>query len=174
LTVSAVPACRVASCDPVLGCVLSEPSGTDCPPQITHPPTPQSAIFGGRAHFTVIASGTGPLSYQWRRNGSPLSDGGTVSGATTDVLTLTGLAYTDAAGYSVVVSNTWGIETSPDAALSLAIPQPGDVDTSFDAGGAIDGTVYDMAIQSDGKAIIGGSFTSIQGGVRGRVARLNT
>ena len=62
------------------------------------------------------------------------------------------------------------------AAVKLVVQswaQPGAVDVTFDAGSATDGTVYTMALQGDGKLIIGGDFTIADREVRGRIARLN-
>lgn len=48
------------------------------------------------------------------------------------------------------------------------------VDTSFDSGTATNSDIYGMALQSDGKIVIGGGFTTYQGVARRRIARLNT
>jgi len=64
--------------------------------------------------FNVVATGTPPLSYQWRFNGQPLSDRpagigtSSISGATTDTLTVDNVDYSDAAIYTVEVSNGIG------------------------------------------------------------------
>ncbi len=51
----------------------------------------------------------------------------------------------------------------------------GTLDTTFNYGGAgADLTVFAMAVQADGKVIIGGSFLSYNGGAAIRIARLNT
>jgi uncharacterized delta-60 repeat protein len=49
----------------------------------------------------------------------------------------------------------------------------GSVDTSFDPGAGADGRVRGIAVQPDGKMIIGGSFTTVDGVGRNRIARLN-
>jgi len=49
----------------------------------------------------------------------------------------------------------------------------GDVDLSFDPGFGVDGTVYDVVVQPDGKVLIGGDFTTVKGLVRTNIARLN-
>lgn len=51
--------------------------------------------------------------------------------------------------------------------------QPGEIDLSFDPGSSIDGAVFACQQQSGGKWIIAGSFTTIHGTKRGRIARLN-
>lgn len=51
----------------------------------------------------------------------------------------------------------------------------GSLDTTFNPSGtAANGTVYAIAVQADGKIIIGGGFTSYNGTGRNRLARLNT
>ncbi|EEF57641.1 delta-60 repeat domain-containing protein [Pedosphaera parvula] len=50
---------------------------------------------------------------------------------------------------------------------------PGDVDLSFDPGSGINGSVSSVVAQSDGKIIIGGTFSTVRGAVRNFIARLN-
>ena len=51
----------------------------------------------------------------------------------------------------------------------------GTLDNTFNAGtGAVNGTILDIGIQSDGKIIVVGSFTDFNGNTVGRVARLNS
>src|SRR5439155_26989178 len=47
------------------------------------------------------------------------------------------------------------------------------LDSSFDHGSGADGTVYALARQADGKALLGGAFTNINGVARHGNARLN-
>ena len=49
----------------------------------------------------------------------------------------------------------------------------GSVDGSFDPGSGANNAIYCMALQADGKIVIGGSFTSYNGTLINRVARLN-
>ena len=63
------------------------------------------------------------------------------------------------------------------AVLALAFTinaQPGILDPTFDPGTGANNAVFTSAIQSDGKIIIGGSFTSFNGTSRNRIARLKT
>lgn len=87
-------------------------------PGIVAQPLDQSVAPGQSAFFSVTASGTAPLSYQWNLNGAPLP------GATGSTLTLTSPQATDAGGYSVVVSNIAGSVTSSVANLSVTNPTP--------------------------------------------------
>jgi uncharacterized delta-60 repeat protein len=49
----------------------------------------------------------------------------------------------------------------------------GSLDGNFDPGTGVNGTVYSIALQPDGKVLIGGSFTSVNGTNRNNIARLN-
>jgi uncharacterized delta-60 repeat protein len=50
----------------------------------------------------------------------------------------------------------------------------GSLDTSFTAAVAASSYVWSMALQSDGKVLVGGSFTTVGGVSRNRIARLNS
>ena len=69
-------------------------------PQITVQPASQSVFSGVTVSFSVAASGTPPLLYQWRKNGADLTDGGNLSGATSRVLILTNVSTADVGSYS--------------------------------------------------------------------------
>jgi uncharacterized delta-60 repeat protein len=49
---------------------------------------------------------------------------------------------------------------------------PGQLDTTFNIGTGFDGNVYTTLVQSDGKIVVGGRFTRVNGGRRNRLARL--
>jgi uncharacterized delta-60 repeat protein len=50
----------------------------------------------------------------------------------------------------------------------------GSVDMTFNFASGANGTVYAVAVQTDGKILIGGDFTTVNGTPRPRIARLNT
>src|SRR5262249_44058535 len=50
----------------------------------------------------------------------------------------------------------------------------GALDTSFDPGAGANNTVYKVLVQTDGKVLLAGAFTSARGTARNRIARLNT
>jgi hypothetical protein len=83
------------------------------PPTITTPPVGRTVPAGASVTFTVQAGGTGPFSYQWRKDGQP------VPGATRDSLVLTNTALSDAGVYTVEISNTGGKTVSPGARLNV-------------------------------------------------------
>src|SRR5215469_3694301 len=84
------------------------------PPSITTQPASQTVTAGQTATFTVIASGTGPLSYQWQKNGA------NIGGATSSSYTTSATATSDSGStFVVVVTNTAGSVTS--SAVSLTV-----------------------------------------------------
>ena len=96
----------------------------DSPLQITQQPQPQQAFAGDTVSFSVATFGSLPVSYQWLKNGTSLSDGGNVSGSSSRTLTLTNLGVADAAMYSVVVSNVYGAVISAGARLEVIFSPP--------------------------------------------------
>jgi len=88
-------------------------------PIITQQPSNQTAHAGDGASFTVTATALGTLSYQWRKDGVDLADGGNVSGATTDTLTIDPVGVGDAGDYDVLVSDDVCGRAISDAATLL-------------------------------------------------------
>jgi FG-GAP-like repeat/Immunoglobulin I-set domain len=76
-----------------------------------------TVLLGGEARFVGGASGSGILTYQWNKNGSPLSDGANLSGSHTAVLTIQPAEFSDGAAYSVTVSDSCGTVTSNAVSL---------------------------------------------------------
>ncbi len=52
--------------------------------------------------------------------------------------------------------------------------QDGSLDTSFNPGSGVDNQVFSVAVQGDGKVLIGGYFFSVNSAPRNRIARLNS
>ncbi len=88
-------------------------------PTVVKQPASASVYLGGVARFTAEGYG-GQLSYQWNKNGAP------IAGATTTVLTLSGITAADEADYTVTITNPAGTTNSEVAHLTvLAIPTTG-------------------------------------------------
>src|SRR5438034_9397355 len=98
-------------------------------PSINYQPRSQTVILYQQAAFGVIASGTAPLFYQWRKDGVP------IAGATNDQIVLAHAQFSDTGSYSVVVSNAEDSVTSTDALLTVNPSKGGDLDYSFAWGG---------------------------------------
>ena len=133
------------------------------PPAITQQPEDQTTCVGGSASFSVTATGTG-LTFQWRRNGTPLSNGGNISGADTAILTINPVGVSDGAtsstGYDVVVSGACSpAATSTRRALTVNTP-----DLAIDKSHTGDFTVgtngvYTITVTNSGTCSTSGTIT---------------
>jgi uncharacterized delta-60 repeat protein len=118
------------------------------PPAIITQPISQAVLAGQDASFAVVATGSAPLSYQWRFNG------GNISGATASSHWVASAQPANEGTYSVVVTNVGGSVTSNPAMLvvtnvfglvSAAALPPVAGDTSNEARG----------ITPDGRFVVG-------------------
>ncbi|MEO6245699.1 MAG: S8 family serine peptidase, partial [Opitutaceae bacterium] len=130
------------------------------PPGFIVQPQAQSVVAGQNALFTVVASGSPPPTYQWRRDGVP------IVGATTSALMLTGIQASSTGSYSIVLTNSAGSVTSNAVLLSVipvvpsvaVQPQPQSVasgqDVTFTVG-ANGSPPFTYQWRKDGVAIAG-------------------
>jgi len=78
-----------------------------------------AVVVGSRAILSVAATSGRPLTYQWRKGGVPLVDGGRISGATSARLTIDPVSFDDAGSYDVIVTDGCGQATSNVVNLSV-------------------------------------------------------
>jgi hypothetical protein len=86
------------------------------PPAITNQPASLTVNIGQPASFSVGATGTAPLFYQWQQNGT------NIIGATSATNTISAAQATNAGIYTVIVSNSLGSVTSSNATLTVNDP----------------------------------------------------
>jgi len=91
--------------------VLSVISGS--PPVISLQPTNRTASLGSNTTFTVTATSSSTLAYQWYFNGVK------IAGATTNVYTCANAQFTNAGPYYVAITNVAGSITSASAVLNV-------------------------------------------------------
>ncbi len=87
-------------------------------PYILTQPANQNVAGGQSASFTVMAAGISTPTYQWLKNGSPLT------GQNATTLTINPASANDVASYSVIVSNAAGVVTSSAATLTVGNSAP--------------------------------------------------
>jgi hypothetical protein len=84
------------------------------PPNLVLQQPNESIIEGQNATVSVVASGSAPLTYQWQKNGTNISN------ATNATFTISFAQAADAGTYTVVVSNSAGIITTTGAFLAVS------------------------------------------------------
>ncbi|HEX7654582.1 MAG TPA: immunoglobulin domain-containing protein, partial [Verrucomicrobiae bacterium] len=90
-------------------------TGAVAPPTITAQPQPVTVANGGTCAFSIAASGSG-VTYQWRRNGTNLIDGGNISGSTSSQLVISPATSVDVlsgiGGYYCTVTGAGNFSTN--------------------------------------------------------------
>ncbi len=92
--------------------------------QISTQPADQNAFVGADVVFSVAVIGNPPLYYQWKEDGTNLTDGAGISGSTNRVLSLLNVTTANSGVYSVLVSNAANSVLSADAALGVIVSPP--------------------------------------------------
>ncbi|GAB5558935.1 MAG: hypothetical protein SynsKO_05820 [Synoicihabitans sp.] len=116
-------------------------------PAISTQPESQSANQGTSVTFTVVATGTEPLSYQWRKGGV------NIDGATSATLQLANVQPADAADYDVVVTNS--VDTVTSAAATLTVVEAPLVDTDPQDVTATEGEPVSFTVGATGTEPLG-------------------
>ncbi len=146
-----------------LGSVTSSPARLtvlvpSLPPFIVVQPVSVTATAGGTASFGVTVRGTAPLSYQWRKDGEWLD------GATQATLTLTNVRATDAAAYSVAITNAFGTAVSASARLTVnPVPTPPQIETPPTDRTVTEGATVSLSVTASGVGPL--SYRWLKGGV---------
>ncbi len=89
---------------------------------ITSSPVPVAILVGSNASFSVVASGTGPITFQWQRNNVNVvngvqASGSTFGGVTAATLSITAAAPGDTGNYRCVITSPCGSQNTATAAL---------------------------------------------------------
>ncbi len=117
----------------------------DVAPTLSVQPADLAVNPGDPATFSVTATGTAPLTYQWRKGGAALS------GATAATYTLAAAAASDAGAYDVVVSNKAGSVTSRSATLTVKTVAP-TITTQPVGGEVFSGNAFTLLVAASGTA----------------------
>src|SRR6185369_12884584 len=102
----------------------------------------QTVTVGSALNLFVQASGTGPLEFEWLKDGSP------IAGASSAVLQIASVQSSDAASYTVKISNAAGTVVS-DAAVVNVVSTP--VITTQPASRTVTlGSTLNLTVQASG------------------------
>jgi hypothetical protein len=161
-----VTSTNAAGCQTVGTVTVTVSSGA----AITTNPAATAKCAGETATFNVVATGAA-LTYQWRKGGSPLVNGGTISGADTATLTITNVIAADADTYDVIVSSSCGSPVTSLGAVLTVNPLPAVViasgagtfctSTTITANNGGDGTMYFQGTTSGGTSTATASASQV-------------
>ncbi|MEP6664093.1 MAG: LamG-like jellyroll fold domain-containing protein, partial [Verrucomicrobiota bacterium] len=115
-------------------------------PSIVVQPQSISRFVSENATFSVVADGTFPLFYQWKK------DGANIPNATNSTLTITPLVLTNAGTYAVMVSNSVDFVVSSNAVLTVTQLATDDFSTGLIAWWKFDETSGNVAADSSGNS----------------------
>jgi thiol-disulfide isomerase/thioredoxin len=90
-------------------------------PNIIVQPANRTVSLGGSNSFAVVATGSGPVSYQWQKDQVNLANGGHYSSCTEPTLVMVNCDASDVASYRCMVSNAHGTNISNPATLTVPI-----------------------------------------------------
>ena len=167
------------------GSVTSAAAKVGLAPAIAAQPIALNKASGQSASFSVTATGTGPLTYQWSK------DGVQIAGATAASYSISAVSAQHIGNYSVTISNALGQATSQSVGLSVTLPpaittQPASytvpieelgiyADTSFDFESGMQGWVASAGPNNQASATWVHTVSSGAGGtVRGLYCNNNS
>ena len=134
---------------------LAEPlAAQDDPPSIITQPESQTVLVGDSFSFSVVVTDPDAASYQWRKNGSNLSDADGVSfGATEAAYSKYEAVVSDAGLYTVKITNSAGAITSAVATLTVLVPPA--ITTQPQSKTVIAGSNVTLFVKATGSAPLG-------------------
>jgi uncharacterized repeat protein (TIGR03803 family) len=145
-------------------------------PVIVLQPTNLTVLPGAPASLSVAVVGNPPYVYQWELNGTNVKNGGNLSGATGNTLTIKNVLPVNVGNYTVIVTNSLGSVTSTGAALSTVVVTAPGV-TIATLGSFTGGSSGDLPYSPLAQAKDGNFFgTTLEGGTlnEGTIFRVTT
>jgi hypothetical protein len=98
---------------------------TNGPPLIVSDFPPLQVFYAGRAMIlAATVAGGKPVTYQWKKDSTNLSDGGRINGSHSNLLTITNLSVADSGAFQLFATNADGFAQSALAAVTVqAVPK---------------------------------------------------
>lgn len=140
-------------------------------PTLVQPPRDAAILEGGYAHFNTWVRGPDPVTLGWRRDGAPIP----WTPVYAQQLVITNAGPTDAASrYTIEASNRLGTVSSPSVSIRFITGEPGSPDPAFAVSTRdyYSEIIQALAVQPDGRVLVGGHFIHLGGESRARIGRL--
>ena len=115
---------RTAGANAVISAVFVGAAEAASPSMRIEPPGSVATTNGGRLLLGASITGTPALGYQWTKDGVPLADGPQRTGSQKPVLDFGGLQTSDAGGYALVITNSFGVVTSRTSVVTISAGAP--------------------------------------------------
>jgi uncharacterized delta-60 repeat protein len=140
-------------------------------PSFTTQPASQKIFEGESVSFSAAVDAVPEATLRWFFGETPLD-------ITGPVLSLTNATVAQAGAYHVTAENVAGNASSSDAVLTVLRPDEyprgaGQLDSTFYPGFGVTGNITVSLLQADGKMLIAGGLSSVDGIPRSGLARLN-
>jgi hypothetical protein len=97
-----------------------------CLPEVDIDPQPLSRQIGATLTLRVYAASNEPMTYHWRRDGMPLTDGDRIAGAETSTLTISNAQAGDSGVYDVTMTTSCGTTASQGAQVNVFVCRSAD------------------------------------------------
>jgi uncharacterized delta-60 repeat protein len=131
-------------------------------PRIISPPDDTTILAGGTLVLEATVVGASPITHAWTRNGSPITNGGNISGATRSRLVITNTALADAGTYILTSTNSDGAD---DTSVSVTVlPPPADRHPTFNTLAA-SGIINAILPISGGRTLVATATNGVTGGL---------
>ncbi|MEO5802718.1 MAG: DUF5722 domain-containing protein, partial [Verrucomicrobiota bacterium] len=124
------------------------------PPAYISQATNKTGIVDGAIAFNFSASGSPTPVFQWRFNGTDLTNGLGISGATNMTLTLSNLTFAQAGNYTVFLRNGHGTAISTNVALTVLTMFEGWRRANFTAAELLDSAISGAGEDPDGDGLV--------------------
>jgi len=131
-------------------------------PQFIEQPTGGNFPAGSVVTISGEVIGLGSVTYQWKKNGITLTDGGSISGATTNVLILSRSKISDSGNYTLETRNILGSAVSNTANIIVEFNPAAVADDYLPP--SLNGSVLAIQNLDGGAVLVGGLFTTISNG----------
>jgi hypothetical protein len=151
-------------------CIVSNSCGTDqsnaigltvnTAPSVGTNPSNLTKCDGQSAQFTIQASGTSPISYQWYK-----SPGTTISGATGNSLLISPVSSSDAGSYYCIATNSCGNDQSNSA--SLTVNNAAEITTQSSSTTVCENTSHTMSVTATGSGSLSYQWYNSSGAISG-------
>jgi len=119
-------------------------------PRILIDPQSQTLLVGQTLELWSTASGAQPLAYKWYGPAGLMADDGRIGGSTTTNLTVANLQVVDDGGYSMVVSNSFGMATSAVATVRVQLGLAPRITTDLLSQTVIAGDTVNLSVVATG------------------------